>query len=151
AAAAYQQALDRDPNSTDALRGLMNTYIQQSRTDAALAAAKSQISKEPTNATYYDLLGTLLFRGTKDLDGAEAALSKSLSLDRSNADAAIKLIQVQQTRGELDRAIASCYAGAKAFPQNSEFFILLGDTYRTRQQWQNATDAYRQALKVQPQ
>ena len=61
AAQAYQEALDRDPNSTDALRGLMNTYLAQKQVDKALAAANLQIAKSPNNSSFYDLLGTVLF------------------------------------------------------------------------------------------
>ena len=43
---------------------------------AALCArvANAQIAKSPNNANFYDLLGTALFNGKKDLPGAEAAL-----------------------------------------------------------------------------
>ena len=59
---AYQDALDRDPNSTDALRGLMNTYLAQNQVDKALAAANAQIAKSPANGSFYYLLGSVLFR-----------------------------------------------------------------------------------------
>ena len=39
AAKAYQEALDRNADSTDALRGLMNTYIAEKQIDKAIAAA----------------------------------------------------------------------------------------------------------------
>ena len=44
-AKAYQQALDLNANSKDALRGLMNTYIAQKQIDRAIAAANAQIAK----------------------------------------------------------------------------------------------------------
>jgi cellulose synthase operon protein C len=55
---AYQDALDRDANSSDALRGLMNTYIAQKQADRAVAVAEAQIAKSPSNGDFYDLLGT---------------------------------------------------------------------------------------------
>ncbi len=50
---AYQDALDRDANSTDALRGLMNTYLAQNQIDKAIAAANAQIAKSPDNSSFY--------------------------------------------------------------------------------------------------
>ena len=67
AAEAYQDALDRDTGSTDALRGLMNTYIAQKQLDRALAVAEAQISKVPNDGAFYDLLGTALFYNKHDL------------------------------------------------------------------------------------
>ena len=58
---AYQSALDRNPNSKDALRGLMNTFVAEKRVDQAISAANTQIAKSPGNSGFYDLLGTALF------------------------------------------------------------------------------------------
>ena len=77
----YQQALDKDPSSTEGLSGLMNTYIAQKQPDKAIAAANAQIAKSPNNSNFYDLLGTALFNGKKDLPGAEAALRKAIDLE----------------------------------------------------------------------
>ena len=54
AAKAYQDALDRNADSTDALRGLMNTYIAEKQIDKAIAAAKAQILKSPNNSRFYE-------------------------------------------------------------------------------------------------
>ena len=75
---AYQQALDHDPNSAEALSGLMSTYLVQKQTDKAVAAANAQIAKIPNSSAFYDLLGTVLLDVKKDLNGAEAALKIGL-------------------------------------------------------------------------
>ena len=79
ASKAYQDALNRDPNSTDALRGLINTYLAQNQPDMAVAAANAQIAKAPSNASFYYLLGSVLFRDKEDLSGAEAAFTDPYS------------------------------------------------------------------------
>jgi len=91
----YQQALDKDPSSGEGLSGVMNTYFVQEQFDKAIAAANAQIAKSPNNANFYDLLGTALFNGKKDLPGAEAALRKAVELDKNNTDALEKLGKVQ--------------------------------------------------------
>src|SRR5207248_1478599 len=102
----YQQALDKDPSSSDGLSGVMNTYFAEKQFDKAIAAANAQIAKSPKNSNFYDLLGTALFNGKKDLPGAEAALRQAIELDKNNTDALDKLGKVQVQQGATDKAIA---------------------------------------------
>src|SRR5581483_4568277 len=55
---AYQQGLDKDPSSSDALSGLMNSFIADKQPDKAVAAANAQIAKVSNSSAFYDLLGT---------------------------------------------------------------------------------------------
>src|SRR5580698_646333 len=148
AAKAYQDALDRNAGSTDALRGLMNTYVAQKQPEKAVAAANAQIGKSPGNAGFYDLLGAALFHFTKDLNGAEAALEKSVALDGHSPDAIIQLCQVQATKGEIDQAIATGVQGLKQNPREPGVYIVLGDLYVARSDWKAAENAYQGALAV---
>jgi tetratricopeptide (TPR) repeat protein len=148
---AYQAALDRNQNSKDALRGLMNTYVAQKQIDQAIAAANAQITKSPNNSGFYDLLGTALFHNKRDLAGAEAAFEKSAELDKANSDALLKLAQVQGAKGSTDQAIATCRRALADNPNDPSFYILMGDLYQSRQDWNNATDAYQKALGIKPQ
>jgi tetratricopeptide (TPR) repeat protein len=113
---AYQSALDRNPNSRDALRGLMNAYVAQKRVDQAISAANAQIAKSPSNSGFYDLLGTALFYNKKDLAGAATALQKAVELDQNNSDARLKLAQVQAASGSMDQAIATCHRALENNP-----------------------------------
>jgi tetratricopeptide (TPR) repeat protein len=146
---AYQDALNRDANSVDALRGLVNTFLVQYQIDKAIAVAKAQIAKVPDNSSYYDLLGTVLFRNKKDLNGAAAALQKSVEIDR-NSDAVIKLGEVQAAKGEVDLAIATYQQAIKDHPRNANFSILLGELYESKHDWKPAEAAYQQALDLAP-
>ena len=44
---AYQEALDRDINSSDGLRGLINTFLIQNQIDKAIAAARLKSLSHP--------------------------------------------------------------------------------------------------------
>lgn len=151
AAKSYQEALNRNTDSSDALRGLMNTYVAQNQTDKALAAAHAQIAKSPANSGFYDLLGTTLFFSKKDLGGAETAFAKSVSLDKHNADALLKLCEVQATKGEMDHAIATAQQGLSDNPRNADLYVLLGRFFESKSDWQQAEAAYRGALNINPQ
>ena len=151
AASAYQQALDRDANSIDALRGLMNTSIAQNQADKAVALAETQIAKSPNNGDFYDLLGTTLFRNKHDLTAAESAFSKSAQLNPKNPDALIKLGQVQAAEGKVDEAISTYRQSAQDHPREISFYILLGDLYQSKQDWTGAQNSYQKALEVKPE
>jgi tetratricopeptide (TPR) repeat protein len=151
AAKAYQEALDRNSNSTDALRGLMNTYVMEKQLDRAIAAANAQIAKSPANSSFYDLLGTTLFYSKKDLSGAEAALEKSAALDNHNSDALFKLCQVRAANGQIDRAIDTAQQSLKDNPREPNLYVLMGKLYESKSDWKKAEDAYQNALAVNSQ
>ncbi|HXX02272.1 MAG TPA: tetratricopeptide repeat protein [Candidatus Acidoferrales bacterium] len=147
----YQQALDRDPSSADGLSGLMNTYFAQKQYDQAVAAAEVQITKSPDNSNFYDLLGTALFNGKKDLPGAETALRKAVDLDKNNTDALEKLGKVQIQEGNADRAIALYQQSIKDNPREVRFYVLSGELYESKRDWDHAKQMYQQALTIQPE
>ena len=146
----FQQALDKDPASSDALSGLMNTYVAEKQYPKAIAAANAQIAKVPNNSNFYDLLGTALFNGNKDLPGAEAALKKAVELNKNNVDALEKLGKVQKQKGSTDEAIALYQQSIKDNPNEASFYILAGELYESKQDWDQAKNLYEQALKISP-
>ena len=146
----YRLALDRDSSSADALKGLMNTYLAQKQTDKAVAAVNAQIAKVPNNSAFYDLLGTVLYNSKKDLNGAEAALQKSIALDKNNSDALLKLGRVQVARGSTDQAITTYQNSIQGNPRDTNFYILTGQLYESKQDWENAKKMYQKALEIAP-
>jgi len=146
----YQQALDKEPSSVEGLSGLMNTYFAQKQYDQAIAAANAQIAKSPNNANFYDLLGTALFNGKKDLPGAEAALHKAIALDKTDVDALEKLGKVQVQEGAADKALALYQQSIKDNPREVTFYILSGELYEAKKDWDHAKGMYQQALSISP-
>jgi tetratricopeptide (TPR) repeat protein len=146
----YQQALDKDPSSTEGLSGLMNTYFAQKQPDKAIAAANVQLAKSPNSSNFYDLLGTALFNGRKDLSGAETALRKAIQLDKNNTDALEKLGKVQVQEGSSDQALALYLQSIKDNPREVTFYILSGELYEAKKDWDHAKSMYQQALTLSP-
>ncbi len=150
AAKFYQQSLERDPGFAEGLGGLMFTYIAQKQPDKAIAAANAQIAKSPNTSGLYDLLGTALFNDKKDLPAAETALRKALELDKNNNDALQKLGEVEVAKGSIDQALALYQQGIKNNPGNVGLYILSGEFYEKKQDWDHAKAMYQQALTIQP-
>ncbi len=147
----FRIALDRQPSSADALAGLMNCFLAQKQPDEAIAAANAQIAKVPDSSAFYNLLGTTLFNNKKDLNGAEVALKKSSDLDKNNADALLKLGQVQIAKGATDQAIATYQNSLKNNPNDASFCILLGELYESKRDWNSAKEMYQKALVLKPE
>jgi len=146
----YQQSLEKDPAFADGLSGLMNTYFAQKLFDKAIAAANAQIAKVPNNSSFYDLLGTALFNGKKDYPAAETALRKAVDLDKNNTDALEKLGKVQVQMGSADQALALYLQSIKDNPHEVVFYILAGELYEAKQNWDQAKAMYQQALSISP-
>lgn len=146
----YQQSLDKNPAFSEGLSGLMNTYFAQKQFDKAIAAANAQIAKVPNNSDFYDLLGTALFNGKKDYPAAEAALRKAVDLDKNNTDALEKLGKVQVQEGSADQALALYLQSIKDNPREVRFYILAGELYEAKQNWDQAKAMYQQALSLSP-
>jgi len=145
----YRQALDKDQNSPEALRGLMVAYLKDQQVDKALAAANEQIAKSPNNSNFYDLLGTVLFENKKDMKGAEAAFRKAVDLDKNNSSALVKLGQVQIAEGQTSQALATYQQSIKDNPREITFYNLCAALYESQSQWDQAKAMYQQALNVQ--
>jgi tetratricopeptide (TPR) repeat protein len=93
-------------------------------------------------------LGTALFINKKDLDGAEAALAKSVELDKNNVNAVAKLGQVQVAKGSIPEAIATYQRALKDNPHQVTFYILMGELYDAQHDAGNAKQAYQKALEL---
>ncbi len=146
----YQQALEKDPSSSEGLSGLMNTYVAQKDYDKAIVAARAQIAKSPNTSNFYDLLGTALYDGKKDYSSADVALRKAIDLDKNNTDAIEKLGKVEVREGSADQAIALYEQYIKNNPREVRFYILAGELYESKQNWDQAKAMYQQALSISP-
>ena len=151
AAKAYQDALDRNSESMDGLRGLVNVYVAENQVDKAIATVNGQIAKVPTNSGFYSLLGAVLFHSKRDLSGAEGALEKSIALDKSNYDAVVQLCEVRAAKGEIDQAIATGEQSLKDNSRQPNLYIVMGNLYESKSDWKRAQDAYQNTLALNSQ
>jgi tetratricopeptide (TPR) repeat protein len=145
----YQEALEKNPASTDAVQGIMNTYLAEKQPGQAVAAAAAQIAKSPNTSGLYDLLGTALFQNKKDLKGAETAFRKAVELDANNSDAVLKLGQVQAAQGSVSQALATYQQSIKDHPREIALYLLAGEMYESQRNWEQARGMYQKALEIQ--
>ncbi len=144
----YELALDHDPNSAEALMGIANVYLSQKQPDKAIARVQAQLSRQSGNGNFHYILGSLL-TDKRDYAGAEAELKRAIDLDKANVNALLKLGQVEVARGAVDQAIATYQASAQNNPGDIRFYILTGELYEAKKDWDKAKDAYQKALQIQ--
>ena len=147
---AFQQALDMDANSTDALGGVLNVYLLRKQADKALAVANAQLAKYPKNAGFHIIVGRLLFEQTKDAAGAEAEFRRAVELDKNNVEAQVSLGRVLTDEGKTDQALQTYLDGAKNNPKETAFPLLAGGIYESKQDWDGAKQQYQRVLELQP-
>src|SRR5262252_2306357 len=147
---AFQQALEQDPNSTDALGGVLNGYLLQKQPDKAIAVATAQLAKYPKNVGFHIIMGRLLFEQNKDADGAEAEFRRATELDKNNAEAPLSLGMVQSARGKVDQALQTYLDAAKNNPKEVGFLLFAGGIYESKRDWNHAKELYQKVLDLQP-
>jgi tetratricopeptide (TPR) repeat protein len=146
----FEQALERDPNSIEALHGVVGIYVLRNDAAGAMSRINAQVAKAPNNSAFLVLLGGLKL-GVKDLAGAEASLQKALELNKKNGEAYLLLGQVQLARGTKDKALATYEQWVKEQPGDDRGFYLLGGLYDGSGDWRKAQELYQKALQLQPE
>ncbi len=95
------------------------------------------------------MLGQLLMEQKKDLAGAEQEFQQAFNLDKTNSEALVKLGQAQSARGATDQALQTYLEGSKINPKEIVFYLLAGDIYESKQDWDHAKQQYQKALEFQ--
>lgn len=145
----YEQALVRDPNSSEAMRDLIACYRAANQPARALARVEAQIKKAPENSDYYGILGELQ-ANNKDYSAAELSLRKAISLNQNNVTAYVLLGQAEVQEGSVDKAIASSYEWIRQNPKDVRAYVLTGSLEEARGDWRKAQELYNKALQIQP-
>jgi tetratricopeptide (TPR) repeat protein len=145
----FEQALVRDPDSFDALEGLVTTYREQKRPDKMVSRVHAQIAKEPNNSSFYSLLAALQ-EDNQDLAGAQNSARKAISLDSNNNDAFELLGRVEVKQGKAEQALATSHEWIERNPTSARAYLLTGSLEESRENWKEAEQLYRKAIELQP-
>jgi tetratricopeptide (TPR) repeat protein len=154
-----QAALKIDPDNVDAHRLLARIYVrtlgdmqagdmQQENIEKAADQFKAILKVQP-NDTYSLLWLARLYRFQNKHDEAEKILRQALAHDPDNGPALEQLSQLLIDQGRSQDAIdlLSRAAGDTASP---DIYDLLGDAYAQAKDYAKAEQAYREAVKGDP-
>ncbi len=148
AAKLFEQGLSKDPNSYDALSGVVLVLVTKKQTAAAIARVQAVVEHAPTSANT-TLLGKL-YAENKQPALAEAALQKAKDLNPKNSDAVFLLYQLKSARGAKDEADALAAEGIKNGIADPRLYGLYGMSLDTKGDWKGAQTAYQNALALRP-
>jgi len=158
-----EEGLKMYPENSDMLSTSTNAYIGANRIDEALASAKAQVEKEPTNAVYHYNYGVLLLNVEK-YEQAETELKKSIELD-PNYDNAIYNLGVTyvkwgtamnkeaEAQGVISEDYKQKYQMALPYleqvvekdPKNAQMWEILGKVYGVLGMNEDANNAFKKA------
>jgi len=146
----FRQALRRDPNSIDAVKGIVGIDLAKNRPADALQFLEEQIAHNPNSPALYLVEGQLQLERKQSVL-AEAALSRAIELDPSSVAALVLLAQTQVSLGKTELAIAHYQKAIELSPREPRWYVAVGSLYEKSGEWLRARDSYQKALAIEPE
>ena len=143
----FRQALMRDPNSIEAVKGVVEVDLSKRQPADALKFLEDQISRNPKSAALYLVQGQLQL-DSKQLDPAETSFSKAVDLEHSNVAALVLLAQTHDLQGKPKLALADYQKAITVSPHDPRLYIGLGSVYEKLGDWHTAKATYQKALAI---
>lgn len=150
AEALYREALNRSPDSLDAIQGIVEIDFQLRKPADAIQFVQEKVNADANNAALYLLQGQVFARA-KQPEDAKQAFSRCIELDKQNLSGFVMLAQVEQTLGDAPGAIANYRQAIALAPTNAGLYTTLGSVYESQGNWQEAQTLYQRALAIQPE
>jgi Flp pilus assembly protein TadD len=145
----FEQALQYDPNSLGAMRGLINGFLLKKQSAQAMDRLNAQIAKSPRNSGFYDMLAMLQVQN-KNPDQAVASAQKAIELNPDDGEAVAIYAQLQAARGQAANAIGAWEKWSKDHPSNAGALAILGTLQDSAGDKKKAEDYYKKALQIKP-
>lgn len=146
AAAIYQQVLQVQPDSADALHLLGLVAHKAGQPETALDLISKAIEIAPNTPLYYSNVGPVLI----DLglqDQAMACYRKAIELQSDHVEALNNIGHLLQLQGHFDEAAEQYKAALAIRPDFADAHYNLGNVYRAMKRSEDALACYRTALQ----
>ncbi|MBN3939407.1 serine protease, partial [Nostoc sp. NMS9] len=149
AVAAYEKAIQLNPNYADAYYNLGNALSEQKKLDAAVTAYQKAIQLNPNDAKAYYNLGIALTQ-QKKLDAAVAVLQKVIQLNPNDATGYIILGLLLSQQNKSDAAVSAYEKAIQLNPNDARAYNNLGDALYDQKKLDAAVAAYEKAIQLNP-
>jgi tetratricopeptide (TPR) repeat protein len=150
AEAAYEKAVELDPNFNAAYGQLAQIYVQTNRTEEALAQLDRGLAHNPKNVPVMMLKGMLQHQKGAVAD-AELTYEGLLGVNPNFAPAANNLAYILQEKGDLERALQLAEVARKEAPDNPDIADTLGWILYQRGTLDRALGLLKEAAAGRPQ
>lgn len=145
----FEQALQYDPDSVEALRLLVACDETQKQPEKALARVNQQIGIRPQNSGFLDILAQLQMQ-SKNLDQAAATAEKAMHLSPGDNEAVALYTQIAEMRGQAASAVATWRQWVNAHPNDASALARLGALEEANGQKAQAEADYKKAIELDP-
>ena len=138
-------------SSLDALKAYSLGGIQ-SDASAALPHHQRAIELDPNFALGYQGVGDAYY-SMGQLGRASEFYTKAFQLREHVSEwerLQITVSYYSNVTGEVDKAAQACHEGMQAYPRDGRAYWQLGNAYSSLGQWEKATEAYSDSLRIAP-
>lgn len=154
---AWQQALQMDPDNNRIKRDLAEDLLLADKVNEAQKLYQELAAADPRDIQTQLRLAEI-YRQRGDYAKAHAALNKARDLDSQNPEVRYEEVNLLDAEGKTDAAIAALRAMINDTPAASEdekarrtiLLERLGGLYSSAQRYNDAVDAFRQIVDVDP-
>ena len=159
AVAAFQKAIELDPNYAQAHAGLgaawdnlaTNNFVGLDQVTSKVgAAAAKAIELAPDLADGYQVLGAMLLRYKLDQEGARKAINKALELNPGNVDVQTEYSLICAFFGDREASVAAARKALELDPVSMFANNFLGYILTFARQYDEAIRVFRHALELDP-
>jgi len=147
AIAAYRQALEKNPEATQALQGLIMSLLQDGQQDEAAEYLRVYLEEYPDNNSARLLLGAVYAR-MNDKDAAAAEFENVIERQPTASRAYASLAALYPD--DADERIRIYELGTAANPIDPTLGFLLSTEYERAQKWDEAIQIYETLLEANP-
>ena len=159
AVAAFQKAIELDPNYAQAHAGLgaawdnlaTNNFVGLDQVTSKVgAAAAKAIELAPDLADGYQVLGAMLLRYKLDQEGARKAIDKAMELNPGDVDVQTEYALIRAFFGDREASVAAAKKALELDPVSMFANNLLGYVLSFARQRDEAIRVFRHALELDP-
>jgi tetratricopeptide (TPR) repeat protein len=147
AIAAYERALEKSPNATEPLQGLVQVLITAGRADEAIEILNAQIEKYPTQTSAQLLLASV-YASQDDIETAANLLEKVIAEYPTEARAYALLGSLYPD--DPAARIVAYERGYNANPKTVAMGLVLGTQYEMSGRFEDAISLYEKVIEANP-
>ncbi|MBT3432872.1 MAG: tetratricopeptide repeat protein, partial [Nitrospinaceae bacterium] len=145
----YHEALEQNPNQSDAIHLLGMIRLQTGNHEEAVAYISKAISLNDSQAVYHSNLGATLLAVEKN-DEAIESFARAIALDSNNSDAHENLARVHRERGANSEAADSFQKLLALKPDHPSAHRELGHVLLALGDAAGAAEGFREAVRLNP-
>jgi tetratricopeptide (TPR) repeat protein len=142
-----EEALSKTPEDTRALNALVQSYVRQKQTDAAVRTIREYALKQPNSAAVQQYFGQIL-SASGDGAGARRAFEAAKAARPGFVEADMALAQLDAQQGKRDDARHRLAELVSSHPDNKTGHLLLAESEMTAGKTPEAIEQYRKVVAI---